>query len=317
MSQSPPPSSHASKRILIVDDVPDNLSVLFAFLSERGFHVLAADSGAQALDELPRMAPDLILLDVMMPGIDGYETCRRIKADPKFAEVPLFFLTALSDTVDKVRGFELGAVDYITKPLQPEEVLARINAHLDLRALRAALELRNEELDREVQARLAAEHSLQHALASPVLLLDRTGAIHFRTESAVRLLERHGGLPSPLHLRLWFAGEAATEVAGSAGRLYAHRLPDPGNSAQALFLLTENPPPPSPDQLLALGLTPRESEILFWVAQGKTSPEIAVILATATATVKRHMHHILGKLGVETRLAAALKAMEILGMPAA
>lgn len=312
---SPPPFAHAGKRILIVDDVPDNLSVLFAFLTERGFHVFAADGGVQALEELHRIAPDLILLDVVMPGLDGYETCRRIKADAKFAEVPLFFLTALSDTVDKVKGFDLGAVDYITKPLQPAEVVVRINAHLDLRALRADLELRNEELDREIQHRMAAEHSLQHALATPVLVLDRTGTVQFRTEAAAQLLQRHGGLPPPLELRLWFAGAEETEVAASAGRLSVRRLPDPGNPAQALFLLIERAPPATPEPLLALGLTPREAEILFWVAQGKTSPEIAVILDTAPATVKRHVHHILGKLGVETRLAAALRAMEVLAPP--
>jgi DNA-binding response OmpR family regulator/DNA-binding CsgD family transcriptional regulator len=313
---SPPVPPHAGKRILIVDDVSDNLSVLFAFLTERGFHVLAADSGAQALDELPQIAPDLILLDVMMPGIDGYETCRRIKADPKYADVPLFFLTALTDIVDKVKGFELGAVDYITKPLQPEEVLARVNAHLDLRALRLDLEQRNEELDREVQLRLGAEAALKRALTTPVLLLDRSGRVLFRSIAAEDLLLRHGGLPSEALRRTWLASLHEVEVTGSAGRLFVRRLPDPADSERALFVLVEKAPPASPEQLACLGLTPREAEILFWIAQGKTSPEIAVILDTAPATVKRHVHHLLGKLGVETRLAAALKAMEILGLPA-
>jgi DNA-binding response OmpR family regulator/DNA-binding CsgD family transcriptional regulator len=306
---------HAGKRILIVDDVPDNLSVLFAFLTEHGFHVLAADSGGQALDELARIAPDLILLDVVMPELDGFETCRRIKADPKFAEVPLFFLTALTDTVDKVKGFELGAVDYITKPLQPEEVLARVNAHLDLRALRLDLEQRNEELDREAQFRLGAEQALKRALTAPVLLLERNGALLFRTEAAERVLGRHGGMPAETHRRSWFAGADEVEVAGSGGRLFVRRLPDPAGPGRALFVLMEKAPPATPEQLLVLGLTPREAEILFWIAQGKTSPEIAIILSTAPATVKRHVHHLLGKLGVETRLAAALKAMEILGLP--
>lgn len=310
-----PPPTHAGKRILIVDDVPDNLSVLFAFLTARGFHVLAADSGAQALNELHRIAPDLILLDVMMPEPGGYETCRRIKADPKFADVPLFFLTALGDTVDKVRGFELGAVDYITKPLQPEEVLARVNAHLDLRALRLDLEQRNEELDREIQSRLAAETALKRALAAPVLLLDRNGRVLFRSAAAELLLARHGGLPAESLRRAWFASLDEVEVPGSAGRLFARRQADPADSERALFVLVERSPPATPDRLLALGLTPREAEILFWIAQGKTSPEIAIILDTALATVKNHVHHILGKLGVETRLAAALKAMELLGLP--
>jgi DNA-binding response OmpR family regulator/DNA-binding CsgD family transcriptional regulator len=303
------------KRILIVDDVPDNLSVLFAFLTEQGFRVFAADSGEQALDELPRIGPDLILLDVMMPGLDGFETCRLIKADARFADVPLFFLTALDDLVDKMKGFEAGAVDYITKPLQPEEVLARVNAHLELRALRLDLEQRNEELDREVQLRLGAEHSLQRALASPVLLIDRRGTVQFRSAAAERLLALHGGLPAAAQLRCWHIGDEEREVAGSGGRLFVRRMPDPANVDQALFVLAEKAPPATPEALLVLGLTPRETEILFWIAQGKTSPEIAVILDTAPATVKRHVHHLLGKLGVETRLAAALRATEILNPP--
>lgn len=311
-----PSHPHAGKRILIVDDVPDNLSVLFAFLSERGFRVLAADSGRHALSELANIAPDLILLDVMMPDLDGFETCRRIKADPKFAEVPLFFLTALGETVDKVRGFELGAVDYITKPIQPEEVLARIEAHLDLRALRLDLEQRNEELDREVQRRIAAEQSLAHALETPVLLLDRTGAVSFCTRAASALLARHGGMPDAETRRALFAGPTEQDLPGSRGRLSLRRLPATDETDRALFSLSERAAPASPERLLSLGLTPRETEILFWIAQGKTSPEIATILNTAPATVKRHVHHLLGKLGVETRLAAALKAMELLGATA-
>ena len=304
------PTPHAGKRILIVDDVPDNLSVLFEFLSTRGFEVLVADSGGLALEELPRTNPDLILLDVMMPGIDGYETCRRIKASERFRDVPLFFLTALTDTIDKVKGFSLGAVDYITKPIDPDEVLARVRAHLELRALHVALEERNEELDREVQRRVGAERSLAHALENAVLVVDRAGTVQFRSQAAQRLLARRGGQPSTAELRGWFTGVTPSATHG----LRITRVPDPESADRALFTLEEIPPEPSPTQLLALGLTPREAEILFWIAQGKTSPEIAVILQTATATVKRHVHHLLGKLGVETRLAAALKAMEVLGL---
>jgi DNA-binding response OmpR family regulator/DNA-binding CsgD family transcriptional regulator len=303
--------AHIGKRILIVDDVPDNLSVLFELLTQRGFHVFAADSGEQALAELQSIAPDLILLDVLMPGLNGFATCERIKADPDLADVPLLFLTALSDTVDKVKGFELGAVDYITKPIQSEEVLARVNTHLDLRALRLELEQRNEELDREMQWRLGAEQALKRALDTPVLLLEPTGAVHFCTETADALLARHGGLPPTAHRCAWLAAEES-EVLSSNGKLSVRRRRDPGGSGRALFLLVEKTQPGTSQQLTALGLTAREAEILFWVAQGKTSPEIAAIVSAATATVKRHVHHILHKLGVETRFAAALKAREAL-----
>jgi DNA-binding CsgD family transcriptional regulator len=177
------------------------------------------------------------------------------------------------------------------------------------------LEQRNEELDREVQLRIRAEQSLQRALASPVLLIDRRGAVQFRSTAAERLLTCHGGQPAAVQLRTWHIGAEEREVAGSSGRLFVRRVPDPANTDQALFVLAEKAPPATPELLLTLGLTPREAEILFWIAQGKTSPEIAVILETAPATVKRHVHHILSKLGVETRLAAALRAMEVLGLP--
>lgn len=302
-------SPHAGRRILIVDDVPDNLSVLFDVLTTRGFQVFVADSGALAIEELAHTAPDLILLDVMMPGLDGFATCERIKANEQFADVPLFFLTALTDTVDKVKGFALGAVDYITKPLDPDEVVSRIQAHLDLRALRQALEERNEELDREIQRRLAAERLLQHSLEDALLVVDRSGEILFFTRAAQQLLARHGGLPDRLQLREWFEQPARF----TRGGLTLKRLPNPTGHDRALFTLEATPSAASPEKLAVLGLTPRETEILFWIAQGKTSPEIAIILTTAPATVKRHVHHILGKLGVETRLAAALRATEILG----
>lgn len=303
----------APKRILIVDDVPDNLSMLFGVLSARGYQVFVADSGELALEQLAHTQPDLILLDVMMPGLDGFETCRRLKADAQFAEVPVFFLTAQSETVDKVRGFAVGAVDYVTKPLDPDEVLARIGAHLELRALRQALELRNEELDREVQRRLAAEQTLGHTLTEALLVLDERAAVVFSTEAARRLLARHGGMPDLAVRQHWRSAVQRLRWPTVAGWLFAEPRPDPAGGAVVMVLLSEEAVPGTPEDLLVLGITPREAEVLFWIAQGKTSPEIAVILATASATVKRHVANLLPKLGVETRLAAALRAMEVLG----
>ena len=129
--------------ILIVDDTPTNLKVLFTLLNQSGFKVSIAKSGESALEKVKEVLPDLILLDVMMPGIDGFETCRRLKAEPRTKEIPVIFMTVLSDVVDKVKGLKLGAVDYITKPIEQEEVLARINLHLELR--KAQLRLVQEE----------------------------------------------------------------------------------------------------------------------------------------------------------------------------
>ncbi|MDY6899291.1 MAG: response regulator, partial [Cyanobacteriota bacterium] len=132
--------------ILIVDDTPDNLLVLFSFLEEKGFKVLLAEDGESALQIAQAKAPDLILLDVLMPEIDGFETCRRLKAKSSTKEIPVIFLTALSETVNKVQGFKLGGVDYITKPSEQEEVLVRIQTHLNLQRMRSTLAKQNQEL---------------------------------------------------------------------------------------------------------------------------------------------------------------------------
>jgi signal transduction histidine kinase len=128
--------------ILIVDDNPANIKVLFDLLDVAGYRTLIARDGQNAIDKLSAVTPELILLDVMMPGIDGFETCRQIKANPATAAVPVIFMTALSETDDKMQGFQCGAVDYITKPLQHDEVLARIKIHLELAQLRQHLEAR-------------------------------------------------------------------------------------------------------------------------------------------------------------------------------
>ncbi|MBW4655964.1 MAG: response regulator [Kaiparowitsia implicata GSE-PSE-MK54-09C] len=133
-------TTQPSCTILVVDDNPTNIQVLFDVLSESGYDVAVAKSGESALSRLQSHLPDLILLDVMMPGIDGFEACRRLKTNEHTKNIPVIFMTALSDSVDKVQGLSLGAVDYITKPIQHEEVLARIRVHLQLRNLNRALE---------------------------------------------------------------------------------------------------------------------------------------------------------------------------------
>ncbi|MBD2181528.1 response regulator [Planktothrix sp. FACHB-1355] len=146
--------------ILIVDDTPTNLSVLFDMLTASGFKVFVAEDGEDAIEQLEYCPPDLILLDVIMPGIDGFETCRRLKANESTKEIPVIFMTALSDTEDKVKGLNLGAVDYITKPFQHEEVLARVSIHLNLRNLAKQLQEQNVVLQQEIQQRTEAEQAL-------------------------------------------------------------------------------------------------------------------------------------------------------------
>ncbi len=149
-----PPNS-----ILIVDDTPNNIRLLFDVLNRAEFVVSVVKSGETALQKLPQIQPDLILLDVMMPGIDGFETCRRIKANPEHSDIPIIFMTALSETDCIVTGLQLGAVDYITKPIQVEEVLARVNTHLRLRNIQ-------QQLRQEICDRQEAETILKQTLAT-------------------------------------------------------------------------------------------------------------------------------------------------------
>ena len=311
--------------ILIVDDVPANLGVLLDFLDTAGYEVLVAESGEGALSQLAYAHPDIILLDVTMPGIDGYETCRRLKVDERWRDTPVLFLTALNETADKVRGFEVGAVDFISKPLHPEEVLARVRAHLQIRSLQQDLEEKNALLEKAVALRIEAENQLQQSLDRAVLIVCERNQIQFCTRLARRLLERYfpdaqAGAVLPDPLVAWSTNGSAKEPWTrdlAETRLEVRIFAESRPGACFMLLLEERAVAGgSPASLLCLGLTNREAEVLFWIAHGKTSPEIAIILDAALNTVKKHVQNILLKLGVESRLAAALQATEILNLPA-
>ncbi len=145
-------------KLLLVDDERKNLDVLIGVLEPRGYHLVVALEGATALDLARQVSPDLILLDVMMPGIDGYETCQKLKADPVTQGIPVIFLTAKVETEDIVRGFELGAADYVFKPFKAPELLARVTTHLELKFGREKLEGALKEL-RVAQDRLVMQEN--------------------------------------------------------------------------------------------------------------------------------------------------------------
>ena len=147
--------------ILIVDDNPTNLEVLSGVMVDSGWEILVALDGESAIEQMEYARPDLVILDVMMPGIDGFETCYRIKSNAALQDIPIIFMTALSDTRDKVKGFSLGAIDYITKPFQTEEVLARVKTHLQIRELTQQLQTQNQKLVREVEERMSAQSALE------------------------------------------------------------------------------------------------------------------------------------------------------------
>ncbi|NEP08852.1 MAG: response regulator [Symploca sp. SIO2C1] len=150
--------------ILVVDDTPTNLSVLSEALKGAGFTVAIETDGESAIEQVKYNPPDLILLDVIMPGVDGFETCQLLKDSASTQDIPVIFMTALSDPMDKVKGLSIGAVDYITKPFQQEEVLARVRTHLQLRNLTKALEEQNIVLKKEIEQRMEAERELKKTL---------------------------------------------------------------------------------------------------------------------------------------------------------
>jgi two-component system NtrC family sensor kinase len=182
--------------ILIVDDTPANIGLLVDYLEDHNFRVVVAQDGEEGIKRAQFAQPDLILLDVMMPGMDGFETCRRLMADTKTADIPVIFMTALTDSVEKVTGFDAGAVDYVTKPFQIEEVLARVNTHLVLRAMQKQLAKQNDQLQLEIGVRLQVEaelsltqYSVDHA-TDAIFWLTVDGKISYANESACSLV-RH------------------------------------------------------------------------------------------------------------------------------
>ncbi|KAF0096138.1 MAG: response regulator receiver [Puniceicoccaceae bacterium 5H] len=162
------PIEAQAQTVLIVDDVPTNLALLEDFLSAHGYDVIIAESGSSALKRVQFRRPDIILLDIMMPGISGFETCEQLKADPQTRDIPVIFMTALDETTNKVRGFQMGAVDYITKPLDAEEVLARLRTHLTLRQLQLDLQHEVEAKNQAISDLDAYAHTVAHDLKGPL-----------------------------------------------------------------------------------------------------------------------------------------------------
>jgi DNA-binding NarL/FixJ family response regulator len=297
--------------VLIVDDVPDNLAVLHDALDAAGYTVLVATDGASALLRAAQADPDIVLLDAVMPGLDGFEVARRLKAGPETAHIPIVFMTGLTDTEHVLAAFDAGGVDYVTKPIRPPEVLARMAAHM--LAARQARQARNA-LDAYGHATIAIRLQADGA-AAPRLV--------WQTPLARRWLPGYfGSAPDqvPPVLLSWLQQAAA----GREVRPLATLAPDSGGARQLvatlqgrtvdddwLVVLREVSDAATVQATMAaFGLTLRESEVLYWVAKGKTNRDIGDILGSSPATVKKHLERIYEKLGVETRTAAARLAMQ-------
>lgn len=305
---------HNSDIVLIVDDVPDNLSLLHDALDEFGYTVLVATNGEQALQRAAQAMPDIVLLDAMMPGLDGFEVARRLKADEATAAIPIVFMTGLTDTEHVLKAFQSGGVDYVTKPIKPMEVLARIAAHVQ--GARERRQARNA-LDAFGHATFAVRAAdgrilWQTPLARQLLVAHEAGDEHRLGESvldwlqAQAVLQSTGGATHSMTLarhgrRLTFALHEVS--AASAG--------ESGGDDEWLVVMNESSDESTIAALgLAFKLTAREAEVLYWVTQGKTNRDIGDILGTSPRTVHKHLEHVFGKLGVETRTAAAAMALQ-------
>ena len=287
--------------VLIVDDVPENLAVLSDALGAAGYMVLVAIDGESALERLRLITPDIILLDAVMPGLDGFEVCARLKADDTARHIPIIFMTDLTETEHVVRGFLAGGVDYVTKPIRPEEVLARIEAHLHNARL-------------VIQAHQAIDLS-----GHGVVVLARDGALAWHTPRAGAWLREYFSLDPgqamalPDAMRDWALAESVEAPPFSAShgarRLVVHRLGRATNGELLLLMMEQEGDQTAESLMESFHLTSREAEVLLWAAKGKTNRDIGDILGISPRTVNKHLDHIYVKLGVETRTAAAALAM--------
>jgi DNA-binding response OmpR family regulator/DNA-binding CsgD family transcriptional regulator len=291
--------------VLVVDDVPDNLSVLHDALDESGYTVLVATSGEAALQRAAQALPDIVLLDAMMPGMDGFEVARRLKAQAHTANIPIIFMTGLTETEHLVAALEAGGVDYVTKPIKPREVLARMGVHLQ--GARLARQTRNA-LDAFGYASIAVRAS--------------DGRLLWQTPLARQLLQTYFGTsapetPAPIlqWLRRHLAdAERQIEPPRLAAELGARRLSirlhqQTGDEDWLIVMREVSDAAIIASMSLAFKLTAREAEVLYWVVKGKINRDIADILGASPATVKKHLERIFAKLGVETRTSAAGMAM--------
>ena len=289
---------------LVVDDSPETLRLLTDALDGAGMTVMVAMDGAAAMRIVDQITPDIVLLDAVMPGMDGFETCRRLKRDAGLANVPVIFMTGLAETEHIVRGLEAGGVDYVTKPIVIEEMLARIRVHLA-----------NARMTQSAQTALDVSGRFLMAVSGQ-------GRIMWATPQAQKLLSDNLGagdeleLPPPMlqWLDLAQKGQAGAKTPAPASfpNNEALRLQYMGRLGANEFLLrlAKDSGASLPQEFSRdLGLTSREGEVLSWLSKGKTNRDIAQILGLSPRTVDKHLEQIYSKLGVENRTAAAAIAV--------
>jgi DNA-binding NarL/FixJ family response regulator len=306
MAEPNAPADFRRDTILVVDDTPETLGFLTDTLDGAGFTVLIATDGDSALRLLEQITPDLVLMDAMMPGLDGFETCRRLKRDKRGAHVPVIFMTGLTETGSVIEGLAAGGVDYVTKPLVVDELLARIRVHLANARVSAG-------------TRAALDATGRFLLAS-----DRAGRLLWCTPKARQLIgelfpstaDTAAALPAAIMsqlLQVRSEGGQSRLLVDVGGRKLEISVLSPIGPDELLFRLTELGTTADEQQLAhTLALTARESEVLLWISRGKANREIGEILAISPRTVNKHLEQIFVKLGVENRASAAARAVRAL-----
>lgn len=297
--------------VLVIDDEPGSLGMITAKLEAVGITVLVATSGPSALALLDRILPDLVIVDGIMPEMDGFETTRRIKANPRTAQLPIVFLTGMTESEQVVQAFECGATDYVKKPVNLDELLARVQVHMA-----------------QGRAAQASAASLD-ATGRLMLATDAAGNLLWCTPGAEAALARcqdgwkpADGTPAtllPVITRLigrGSAGASATVAAAPAnltqGGTLELVLVGRYRQNEVLIRINEMNPRQDVERLAGrLGLTAREAQVLLWVSYGKSSLDISEVLEISPRTVQKHLEHVYTKLGVETRSAAAAIAIRM------
>jgi DNA-binding NarL/FixJ family response regulator len=294
--------------ILIVDDEPDARAMLAAALGNAGFATLSAPDGPSAIALVEQARPSLVVLDAMMPGMSGFDACRRLKDRPEHAHLPVIFTTGLSETEHVVEGLRAGGIDYVTKPIVIEELIARIRVHLASarmsQSARVALDVAGRSLiATSRQGRLLWGTPQAGQLLSSIFgqeLANGEGLAPTLTATIMGLAARAdlGGVPA----RIQYDGHRL-DVAylGCAGQEeFYFRLAEPAEGGEPELLKS------------SLNLTAREGEVLVWIARGKSNRDISEILNISPRTVNKHLEQVFTKLGVENRAAAAAIATRII-----
>jgi len=290
--------------VLIVDDSPENLGMLNLALEKEGMETLVALEGKQALQIAEKMRPDIILLDAMMPNMDGFEVCQKLKENSDLKTIPVIFMTGLSDKKSVLKGFSSGGIDYVTKPIINSELIARMRVHLS-----------HNRLTRSAQS--ALDMAGQYVFSS-----DSNGNIIWSTSEVSRLFEESNNnskwLKDKLHLELmkWLSTSPnngmSLNLKAPEHELKVILLDKEGTDQYLLRLIDTDLPNESKRLQINLNLTTRESEVLLWITRGKTNREIGEILGASHRTINKHSENIYKKLNVENRTSAATKALEYL-----